>query len=336
MKKYNVCIVGATGAVGHELMKILAERNFPINNLKLLATERSAGKKIEFHGVEYTVEATTAEAFDGVDIALFAGGSASKDFAREAAKRGAVVIDNSSAFRMDENVPLVVPEVNPEDVKEHKGIIANPNCSTIQMVVALKPIHDAAGIKRVVVSTYQAVSGAGKEAIDELTEQTSALINNREPEAKVFPYQIAFNLIPHIDVFSDMDYTKEEWKMVLETKKIMHDSNIEVTATTVRVPVYRSHSEAINIETEKKLTAGVAKDILAKAPGIIVIDNIADKKYPMPLYTSDTDEVYVGRIREDNTIANGLNIWVVADQLRKGAATNAVQIAELLVKYDIL
>lgn len=336
MKKYNVAVVGATGAVGHELLKIMEERNFPVSNLKPLATERSAGKKIPFAGNTYTVEATTAEAFDGVDIALFAGGSASKEYAVEAAKRGVVVIDNSSAFRMDPKVPLVVPEVNPEDVKEHQGIIANPNCSTIQMVVALKPIHDAARIKRVVVSTYQAVSGAGKEAIDELTEQVKALMEERKAESKVFPYQIAFNLIPHIDVFSEMDYTKEEWKMVNETKKIMHDDNIQITATTVRVPVYRSHSESINIETERKLTAQEAKKVLAAAPGIVIVDEPAEKKYPMPLFSSDTDEVYVGRIREDNSIANGLNLWVVADQLRKGAATNTVQIAELVVKYNCL
>ncbi len=334
MKRFNVAIVGATGAVGQELLKILLERDFPVADLKMLATERSAGKKIDFKGKEYIVEATTAEAFEGVDIALFAGGSASKDFAREAAKRGAVVVDNSSAFRMDPEVPLVVPEVNPEDVKLHKGIIANPNCSTIIMVVALKPIHDAAKIKRVVVSTYQAVSGAGKEAIDELAAQVKALSEGKEVTPEVFAYQIAFNLIPHIDVFDDMDYTKEEWKMVKETKKIMHDDNIEITATTVRVPVFRSHSESVNIETEKKLTAAEARKLLASAPGVIVQDNVEKKEYPMPLFTSDKDEVFVGRIREDNSIANGLNLWVVADQLRKGAATNAVQIAELVVKYD--
>lgn len=334
MTRYNVAVVGATGAVGQELLKILEERNFPVNELKPLATERSAGKKIKFQGKEYTVENTTAEAFDGVRIALFAGGSASKDFARAAAAKGAVVIDNSSAFRMEPDVPLVVPEVNPEDVKEHKGIIANPNCSTIQMVVALKPIHDAAKIKRVVVSTYQAVSGAGKEAIDELDAQVKALAHGKDLEINVFPYQIAFNLIPHIDVFADMDYTKEEWKMVNETKKIMHDDSIEVTATTVRVPVFRSHSESVNIETERKLTAAEAREVLAKAPGIVVMDNPGKKEYPMPLYTSDRDEVFVGRIREDNSIPKGLNMWVVADQLRKGAATNAVQIAELVVKYN--
>ncbi len=336
MIKYNVAIVGATGAVGQELLKILDERDFPVNDLKLLATERSAGKKIEFRGKQYTVENTTAEAFIGVQIALFAGGSASKDFARAAAAKGAVVIDNSSAFRMEPDVPLVVPEVNPEDVKDHKGIIANPNCSTIQMVVALKPIHDAAKIKRVVVSTYQAVSGAGKEAIDELAAQVKALAHGDTAEVNVFPYQIAFNLIPHIDVFTDMDYTKEEWKMVNETKKIMHDDNIQITATTVRVPVYRSHSESVNIETERKLSAAEAREILAKAPGIIVTDNPVQKEYPMPLYTSDRDEVFIGRLREDNSVPNGLNMWVVADQLRKGAATNAVQIAELVVKYDCL
>lgn len=334
MKRFNVAVVGATGAVGQELLKILLERDFPVADLKLLATERSAGKKIEFKGQEYIVEATTAEAFEGVDIALFAGGSASKDFVREAARRGAVVVDNSSAFRMDPDVPLVVPEVNPEDVKLHKGIIANPNCSTIIMVVALKPIHDAAKIKRVVVSTYQAVSGAGKEAIDELTAQVKALSEGQEVTPEVFAYQIAFNLIPHIDVFGDMDYTKEEWKMVNETKKILHDDDIQITATTVRVPVYRSHSESVNIETEKKLTAAETRKLLASAPGIIVQDNIEKKEYPMPLFTSDKDEVFVGRVREDNSIANGINLWVVADQLRKGAATNAVQIAELVVKYN--
>jgi len=334
VERFNIAVVGATGAVGQELLKILLERDFPVADLKLLATERSAGKKIEFKGKEYIVEATTAEAFEGVDIAMFAGGSASKDYAREAAKRGAVVVDNSSAFRMDPEVPLVVPEVNPEDVKLHKGIIANPNCSTIIMVVALKPIHDAAKIKRVVVSTYQAVSGAGKEAIDELAAQVKALSEGKEVTPEVFGHQIAFNLIPHIDVFADMDYTKEEWKMVNETKKIMHDDSIEITATTVRVPVFRSHSESVNIETEKKLTAAEARELLASAQGIIVRDNAENKEYPMPLYTSDKDEVFVGRIREDNSITNGLNLWVVADQIRKGAATNAVQIAELVVKYD--
>lgn len=336
MKKYNVCVVGATGAVGQEILKVLAERNFPVKGLKLLATERSAGTRIKFKDEEYTVEVTTNEAFDGVDIALFAGGSASKEFAREAARRGAVVIDNSSAFRLEPDVPLVVPEVNPEDVRSHRGIIANPNCSTIIMVVALKPLHDVARIKRVVVSTYQAVSGAGKEAIDELTEQVGQVLRGEPVQPRVFPYQIAFNLIPHIDVFEEMDYTKEEWKMVRETRKIMHEPDMRITATTVRVPVYRSHSESINIETERKITAQEAWEILSKAPGVVVVDDVREKKYPMPLFASDTDDVYVGRIREDNSLECGLNLWVVADQLRKGAATNAVQIAEILVRENLL
>lgn len=333
---YNVVVVGAPGAVGQEILKVLEERNFPVGKLRLCATARSAGKEMVFRGESYIVEETTPDSFNDMDIALFAGGAASKEFGPAAVERGAVVIDNSSNFRMDPSVPLVVPEVNPEDVRWHKGIIANPNCSTIQMVVALKPIHDAAKIKRVVVATYQAVSGAGKEAIDELTEQTRAVLEGKEYQPKIFPYQVAFNLIPHIDVFLDMDYTKEEWKMVKETQKILHDDSVAVTATTVRVPVYRSHSEAVNIETGEKLTAEEARRIFEKAPGIIVIDEPEEKEYPMPLLTLYRDEVFVGRIREDNSIAKGLNIWVVADQLRKGAATNAVQIAELLIEYNCL
>lgn len=336
MKKVNVVVVGATGAVGQELLKILNERNFPINNLKLCATSRSAGTSVEFQGCRYVVEETTPESFTDMDIALFAGGKASLEFGQAAVERGCVVIDNSSNYRMDPEVPLVVPEVNPEDVKWHKGIIANPNCSTIIMVVALKPIYDVAGIKRVVVSTYQAVSGAGKEGIEELTAQTKAVLEGLEHPPKKFLHPIAFNLIPHIDVFQDMDYTKEEWKMVKETQKILHDDKVRITATTVRVPVYRSHSESVNVETERKITAAQAKEILAKAPGVIVQDDIGNNVYPMPLFTSDKDEVFVGRIREDNTIDNGLNLWVVGDQIRKGAATNAVQIAELLLKYNCL
>ncbi len=332
----NVVIVGASGAVGHELIKVLEERNFPVGELRLCATSRSAGKVMNFKGQSLTVEETTPDSFTGMQVALFAGGSASKEFGPAAVERGCVVIDNSSNYRLDPEVPLVVPEVNPEDVKWHKGIIANPNCSTIIMVVALKPIHDAAGIKRVVVSTYQAVSGAGAEGIEELSGQSGAIINGGEYPPGKFPYQIAFNLIPHIDVFQDMDYTKEEWKMVKETHKIMHDSSIGITATTVRVPVYRSHSESVNIETNKKLTAAEARRILAEAPGVIVIDDPQEKKYPMPLFCSDRDEVFVGRIREDNSIPSGLNLWVVGDQIRKGAATNAVQIAESLVKYGCL
>ncbi|MCL6634153.1 MAG: aspartate-semialdehyde dehydrogenase [Peptococcaceae bacterium] len=336
MENYNVVIVGASGAVGQELIKILDERNFPVGELRLCATARSAGREMTFRGRSYQVEVTTPDSFNGMHIALFAGGAASKEFGPAAVERGAVVIDNSSNFRMDPAVPLVVPEVNPEDVRWHRGIIANPNCSTIQMVVALKPIHDAARIKRVVVTTYQAVSGAGLEAIEELTLQTRAVLDREEVVPKVFPYQIAFNLIPHIDVFMDQDYTKEEWKMVKETQKILHDDTIAVTATTVRVPVYRSHSEAINIETEKKIAADEARRLLAEFPGIVVVDDPAEKKYPMPLFASDRDEVFVGRIREDNSIPNGLNLWVVADQIRKGAATNAVQIAELVINYGCL
>lgn len=333
LKQYNVVVVGASGAVGQEILKVLEERKFPLGQLRLCATSRSAGKEINFMGKKYIVEETTVDSFNDMDIALFAGGAASIEFGPAAVERGAVVIDNSSNYRLDPGVPLVVPEVNPEDVKWHKGIIANPNCSTIIMAVPLKAIHDAAGIKRVVVSTYQAVSGAGAEGIAELTAQTRAVLDGGVVEPNKFQYQIAFNLIPHIDVFQEMDYTKEEWKMVKETRKIMHDDNLAITATTVRVPVYRSHSESINIETHKKLTAEEARRVLQEFPNIIVEDDPAEKKYPMPLFTSDKDEVFVGRIREDNTIENGLNIWVAADQIRKGAATNAVQIAELVIKY---
>jgi len=335
-KKYNIVVVGATGAVGTEILHVLSERKFPVGSLKLCATARSAGKEITFEGNTYIVEETTEDSFEEMDIALFAGGGASKQFARAAVEKGALVIDNSSTFRLEPDVPLVIPEVNPEDVKEHHGIIANPNCSTIIMVVVLKPIHDAARIKRVVVSTYQAVSGAGKEAIDELTEQTKAVLFGENFTPRVFPYQIAFNLIPHIDVFMDMDYTKEEWKMIKETRKIMHEPNMRITATTVRVPVYRSHSESLNIETERKLAADEIREILAKAPGVIVIDNPDELKYPMPANTSQMDDVFVGRIREDNSLDNAVNLWLVSDQLRKGAATNAVQIAELAVEYNCL
>ncbi|KJS11125.1 MAG: aspartate-semialdehyde dehydrogenase [Peptococcaceae bacterium BRH_c8a] len=336
MTQYKVVIVGASGAVGQEILNVMEEKNFPVGELKLCATSRSAGKEMFFKGQSYTVEETTPASFDGMDIALFAGGAASQEFGPLAAEKGVVVIDNSSHFRLDPAVPLVVPEVNPEDVKMHQGIIANPNCSTIIMVVPLKAIYDAAGVKRVVVSTYQAVSGAGAEGIDELTEHARAALDGREVVPVKFQYQIAFNLIPHIDVFQEMDYTKEEWKMVKETRKIMHDDNLAITATTVRVPVYRSHAESINVETERKITAGQAREVLGQFPGVIVEDDPVNKKYPMPLFTSGRDEVFVGRVREDNTLANGLNMWVVSDQLRKGAATNAVQIAELVIKYGCL
>lgn len=335
MKQYHVALVG-TGAVGSTILEILEERNFPVKSLKLLATSRSAGKKVQFKGREYEIEETTPDAFNGVDLVFFAGGKASQLFAKEAVARGAVVIDNGSTFRLDPEVPLVVPEVNPEDVKNHKGIIANPNCSTIIMVVALKPLYDAAGIKRVIVSTYQAVSGAGQEAMDELLQQTADLAAGKEVTVKAFPYQIAYNLIPHIDIFMDNGYTKEEMKMVNETRKMFHDDDISISATTVRVPVLRSHSESVTIETERKLTAQEAREILARAPGVVVLDDPQGLKYPMPLIASHRDEVFVGRIREDLAIENGLSMFVVADQLRKGAATNAVQIAELLIEYNLL
>lgn len=338
MKKYNVAILGATGAVGQEFINLIEERNFPFAGLKLLASSRSAGKTLVVAGKTYSVEEATANSFSGIDIALFAGGSASKEFAEHAVKAGAVVIDNSSAFRMDPAVPLVVPEVNPEAISSHCGIIANPNCSTIIMVMALKPIHDFVRIKRVVVSTYQAVSGAGKEAIDELNDQVRAITEGKEVEARILPsssldkhYQIAFNLLPQIDVFLPDGYTKEEMKMVHETRKIMGDPNLAITATTVRVPVYRSHSESVNLELEQDLSVAKARELLNAFPGVIVQDNPAEMEYPMPLFTSGRDEVFVGRIRQDTSIPHGLNLWVVGDQIRKGAALNALQIAELLI-----
>lgn len=328
----NIAIVGATGAVGQELLKILAERDFPIEELRLLASKKSGGRVISWQGRKIEVQETTHASFKGIDIALFAGGSASTQYASSAVKEGAVVIDNSSAFRLNPDVPLIVPEVNPEDIKRHKGIIANPNCSTIIMVVVLKPFEQVTRIKRVVVSTYQAVSGAGKEGIAELENQLRSWSKGESVgSTETFPYQIAFNLIPRIDIFEEADYTKEEWKMVRETQKILNRNDIGITATCVRVPVLRSHCEALNIETEEKLTVQQVKDILSAAPGIKVLDDPAEDRYPMPLDSSDKDDVYVGRIREDLTIANGLNLWIAGDQIRKGAATNAVQIAELLL-----
>lgn len=343
MRKYSVAILGATGAVGQEFLRLMEERNFPFGELKMLASKRSAGKKITFMGKEYTVEEATDDSFKGVEIALFAGGSASKTFAPAAVKHGAVVIDNSSAFRMDPNVPLIVPEVNPEAIKEHKGIIANPNCSTIIMLMALKPLHDYAKIKRCVVSTYQAVSGAGKEGLEELEAQVNAIVKGEEVQCNIFPgasqpkhYQIAFNLLPHIDVFVEDDYTKEEMKMVNETHKILDDYTIGISATTVRVPVYRSHSESINLEFENEISAEKARELLAAFPGVIVEDNPSEQIYPMPLYTSDKNEVFVGRIRPDKSVAHGLNLWVVGDQIRKGAALNALQIAEYMIAHELI
>ena len=332
-ERYNVAVVGATGAVGQEMINILEERGFPVANLSLYASERSAGKKLGFQDKEIQVKKLTTDSFKGIDIALFsAGASRSLEFAPIAAKAGSVVIDNSSAFRMDPNVPLVVPEVNRHAIFRHNGIIANPNCSTIQMVVALKPIHDAVKIKRIVVTTFQSVSGTGMKAMDELMEQTKALLNFKEAECKVYPHQIAFNCLPHIDVFLDNAYTKEEMKMVNETIKIMEDNAIRVTATTVRVPVFRCHSEAVNIETEKKITPNEARAVLSTAAGVMVFDEPKKNVYPLAIDVAGKDEVYVGRIREDESIANGINMWIVGDNLRKGAALNAVQIAEELIK----
>ena len=343
MKKYNVAILGATGAVGQEFLNLIEERNFPFANLKMLASKRSAGKKIQFMGKEYTVEETTEDSFKDVQIALFAGGSASKVFAPAAVKAGAVVIDNSSAFRMDPEVPLVVPEVNPEAIAQHKGIIANPNCSTIIMVMALKPLYDVSKIKRIVVSTYQAVSGGGKEAMAELDDQIKAIADGGEIVANILPgaslkkhYQIASNLIPQIDVFMDNLYTKEEMKMVNETKKIMWDDDIRVTATTVRVPVMRSHAESVNVEFENEVSVEKAREVLAAFPGVILTDNPDEQIYPMPLDTAGKDDVEVGRIRKDFSTENALNFWVCGDQIRKGAALNALQIAEYMIQNDMI
>ena len=343
MKKYNVAILGATGAVGQEFLNLIEERNFPFAELKMLASKRSAGKKIQFMGKEYTVEEATEDSFKGVDIALFAGGAASKTFAPAAVKAGAVVIDNSSAFRMDPEVPLVVPEVNPEAIVNHKGIIANPNCSTIIMVMALKPLYNVSKIKRVVVSTYQAVSGGGKEAMAELEEQVKAINEGRPVVANILPgaslakhYQIAFNLIPQIDVFKDNLYTKEEMKMIDETKKIMSDDSMRITATTIRVPVYRSHAESVNVEFEDEISVEKAREVLAAFPGVTLTDNPDEQIYPMPLETSGKNDVEVGRIRKDYSIDNALNFWVCGDQIRKGAALNALQIAEYMIKNEMV
>ncbi len=343
MKKYNVAILGATGAVGQEFLNLIEERNFPFAELKMLASKRSAGKKIQFMGKEYTVEEATEDSFKGVDIALFAGGAASKTFAPAAVKAGAVVIDNSSAFRMDPEVPLVVPEVNPEAIANHKGIIANPNCSTIIMVMALKPLYNVSKIKRVVVSTYQAVSGGGKEAMAELEEQVKAINEGRPVVANILPgaslakhYQIAFNLIPQIDVFKDNLYTKEEMKMIDETKKIMNDDSMRITATTIRVPVYRSHAESVNVEFEDEISVEKAREVLAAFPGVTLTDNPDEQIYPMPLETSGKNDVEVGRIRKDYSTDNALNFWVCGDQIRKGAALNALQIAEYMIKNEMV
>ena len=330
MRKYRVAILGATGAVGTELLELLEQRDFPISDLKLLASPRSASRTLRFKDQDLPVEPVGDRSFKDVDIVLAsAGGSTSKVFAPKAVAAGAVVIDNSSAFRMNPEVPLIVPEVNPEAASEHKGIIANPNCSTIQMVVALKPIHDAARIKRVVVATYQSVSGAGKQGMDELFEQSRNIFVGDPAEPKKFTKQIAFNVIPHIDSFLDDGSTKEEWKMVVETKKIL-DPKIKVTATCVRVPVFVGHSEAINVEFEDEISAEQAQRILREAPGIMLVDKREDGGYVTPVECVGEYATYVSRVREDPTVDSGLSLWCVSDNLRKGAALNAVQIAEIL------
>lgn len=335
MKEYTVAVAGATGAVGNEMIATLEQRNFPVKKLKLLASSRSVGKTITFRGEDIPIEELTEHSFKGVDIGLFSpGGSVSLKYAPMAAASGCVIVDNTSAFRMEKDIPLVVPEVNEHAIKDYKnrGIIANPNCSTIQMVVVLKPLHDKAKIRRVVVSTYQAVSGTGKKAIHELEQQVMAIYGNRKIENMVYPHQIAFNCLPHIDAFIENGYTKEEMKMVNETKKIMEDDNIAVTATTVRVPVFYGHSESVNVEFEKDLSPDEARKILKKAPGVKVLDDPSKKIYPLAIDAAGKDDTFVGRIRRDESITHGLNMWIVADNIRKGAALNAVQIAEVLIK----
>jgi aspartate-semialdehyde dehydrogenase len=334
-RQFNVAVAGATGAVGNQMIACLEERNFPVKNLKLLATAKSTGRKLEFKGEKIPVETLTESSFKGIDIGIFsAGGAASLKYAPFAAEAGCVVVDNSAAWRMDPDVPLVIPEVNPHAVAgyKNKGIIANPNCSTIQMVIVLAPIHKKVGIKRIVVSTYQAVSGTGKKAIDELHDQTQAVLSSLEPEKKVYPHRIAFNCLPHIDVFLENGYTKEEMKMVHETRKILEDDSIGITATTVRVPVFFGHSESVNVETRKPISPEAVRALLENAPGIRVVDEPSKTRYPMPIEAAGQDETFVGRIRADESIPNGINLWVVADNIRKGAATNAVQIAEVLAQ----
>lgn len=335
MKEYRVAILGATGMVGQEFIKVLQQRNFPMESIKLLASDRSAGKKMFVSHREITVEEATPNSFKDIDIALFsAGAEVSRYFSPIAAQSGAVVIDNSAAWRMDPKVPLVVPEINVEDIKWHRGIIANPNCSTIQMVVALYPLHKVNPIKRIIVVTYQSVSGTGAAAVEELTEQSRQVLEGQTTVPHVYPHQIAFNLLPEIDVFLDNAYTKEEWKMVEETRKIMHAEDIAISAFCVRVPVFIGHSEAIHVEFSQPMSPDEARHILAQAPGVKVLDDPAISLYPQPWSAAGTDEVFVGRIHRDASHPNGLVMWVVADNIRKGAALNAVQIAEEMIKRD--
>ncbi len=328
-QEFNVAVVGATGLVGGKVLEVLEERSFPVARLLPLASAKSAGKKIKFQGKEHAVAVLTAESFRDIDVALFsAGATVSRDFAPVAARAGAIVIDNSSAFRLDPGVPLVVPEVNPHDIKKNSGIIANPNCSTIQMVVTLKPLHEKWKIRRVVVSTYQSVTGAGKRGVNQL----EAEVTGKTAGEKKFPHPIAYNVLPQVDVFFEGGYSREELKMVNETRKIMGDDSLRVTATCVRVPVYGGHSESVNIEFEREFRLEDVVETLRAAPGVCIQDDILQDIYPMPIWSKDRDEVFVGRIRRDETVPNGLNLWIVSDNLRKGAATNAVQIAETWAK----
>ena len=337
MKACNIAIVGATGLVGQEFIKILAQRSFPMESIRLLASDRSAGRKLMVNRQEIEVGETTPDSFEGIDIALFsAGAEVSRHFSPLAAQSGAVVVDNSAAWRMEPNVPLVVPEVNPEDIEWHSGIIANPNCSTIQMVVALYPLHKVNPIKRIVVSTYQSVSGTGAAAVEELSVQSKQVLEGQTTIPHVYPHQIAFNVLPEIDVFLDDGYTREEWKMAEETKKIMHASEIAMSATCARVPVYTGHSEAVWVEFSSPMMPDEVERILVGAPGVKILDDNAISLYPHPWMAAGTDEVFVGRIRRDTSHPNGLVMWIVADNLRKGAALNAVQIAEEMVKRDWL
>ncbi len=334
-KSYSVAVAGATGLVGSQMLACLAERDFPIKSIKMLASARSAGRTIQFKGESFTVEELTEKSFKNVDIAFFsAGGAVSKKFAPIAAADGCVVIDNSKTWRMDPDIPLVVPEVNPHAVAGYskKGIIANPNCSTIQMVVALAPIHRKVGIKRIVVSTYQAVSGTGKAAVDELMEQSRAILESQPIEKKVYPHQIAFNCLPHIGSFLETGYTDEEMKMVNETRKILEDDGIAVSPTTIRVPVFYGHSESVNVETVNPITPDEVRSVLEKAPGVKVVDNPSSNIYPLAVEAAGRDETFVGRIRKDTSVENGIDMWIVADNIRKGAATNAIQIGEILIR----
>ncbi len=333
----NVAVVGVTGAVGTEMLRVLERRDFPVDELRPLASSRSAGKSVVFRGKDVQVQELTADSFDGMNIGLFsAGGSISREFVPSAIEKNCVVVDNTSAFRMDEDVPLVVPEVNANRISEHNGVIANPNCSTIQLVLVLKPIHDAVKIKRVVVSTYQAVSGAGYNALVELKKETEHILSEKSEgfNRSIFPHQIAFNALPQLpqnDAFLENGYTDEEMKMINETKKILEDSSFRITTTTVRVPVFRGHSESVNIETQEPLSADQARDLLSKAEGVVVLDDPSKQLYPLATDAAGKDDTFVGRIREDHSVENGLNMWVVSDNLLKGAALNAVQIAEKLI-----